>query len=311
MKETTATAGALSISKNRARYKRLNYLKDTGVGYSFIAPTTILFTIFYFLPLIFTFSYSFYNFDLMNPQKTFVGMENYSSIIKNPDFRSALFHTVTYSVFTVFFSTVVSLFFAVLLNMKIRGKSIYRTIYFFPVIAPSVATSIVFTNLFSNDKSGTVNQILSVFHIHPIAWLGDAHYAMATIIIYSVWCQIGYNMLIYMAGLQNINQEYYEAARLDGANSWQIFRTITLPLLKPTTLFVVVVGVIGAFQVFNQVYIMTQGGPLNATTVLVYQIYQEAFQNFHGGTASAMSVILFAILLVLSIVQIKLFSNKE
>ena len=134
---------------------------------------------------------------------------------------------------------------------------------------------------------------------------------MFTVIAFGVWSLIGYNMVIYLAGLQSIPDMYYEAAKLEGAGSWRTFRDVTLPLLTGTTLFVTVVGVIGAFQVFNQVYIMTQGGPLNATTVIVYYIYQEAFQNYNGGTASAASSVLFAILFVASILQIKLFTRRD
>jgi multiple sugar transport system permease protein len=302
---------ALPSPKGIRVAKRRRMIRDTVAGYSFIAPTTILFTIFYFIPLVETVLNGFYQFNIMSPTKKFVGLQNYETIIRNGDFQTAIWHTVVYTFFTVLLSTAFSLVVAVLLNQRIRGKTIYRTIYFLPVIAPSIATSIVFSDIFANDNSGVANQILTRLHLHPVAWLGDAHYAMATVIIYSVWSLIGYNMVIYLAGLQNIPESYYEAARLDGASSWGLFRRITLPLLAPTTLFVVVVGVISAFQVFNQVYIMTQGGPLNATTVIVYYIYQEAFQNFQGGTASAMSVILFVILLILSVFQVKLFSRNR
>ena len=284
--------------------------RDTITSYSLIAPTTILFTIFYFIPLIETILNGFYSFNMLSPTKTFVGLQNYRSILSSTDFRSAFWHTIVFTVFTVFFSTVLALFVAVLLNQRIRGRTIYRAIYFLPVIAPNIATSIVFSDIFGNNSSSVMNKLLGTVGISSVAWLGSQHFAMATIIIYSVWTLIGYNMVIYLAGLQTIPESYYEAARIDGANIWNIFRRITLPLLGSTTLFVVVVGFIAAFQVFNQVYIMTQGGPLNATTVILYLIYQEAFQNFHGGTASAMSVILFLILLILSIAQVKMFSKK-
>jgi multiple sugar transport system permease protein len=297
--------------KARRSWSQKRLWRDSLTGYSLIAPTTVLFTIFYFIPLIETILNGFYRFNMMSPSKQFVGLQNYQTIFADAGFQAALWHTVVYTVFTVFFSSAFSLLVAVLLNQKIRGRNIYRAIYFLPVIAPNIASSIVFTDIFGNDSSGAMNKFLGLFGVQPIAWLGSQHYAMATVIIYSVWTLIGYNMVIYLAGLQNIPENYYEAARIDGANSWDVFRRITLPLLRPTTLFVIVVGVISAFQVFNQVYIMTQGGPLNATTVILYLIYQEAFQNFHGGTASAMSVVLFLILLILSIVQVRMFSRRE
>lgn len=285
--------------------------REAAGGYSMVAPVVVLFGVFYFIPLVETIIDGFYHFNLMSGTRHFAGLKNFQSIFENGDFRVAFWHTVVFAVFTVIFSTILSLFVAVLVNRKIRGRSIYRAIYFLPVIAPNVATSIVFTKIFGNDQTGVVNQFLSWFGIHPIAWLGDAHYAMFTVIVFSIWSLIGYYMIIFLAGLQNIPNTYYEAAVIDGANRWQLFRKITVPLLSPTTLFVVVIGVIQGFQVFNQVYILTQGGPLNATTVILYYIYQQAFVNFQGGQASAMSFILFIILLLLSILQIKLFSRKS
>jgi multiple sugar transport system permease protein len=299
------------ISPRRHHVSRTRQsLKGSLTGYGFVAPAGILFVIFYFIPFIRTLINSFYQFNIMSTTKSFDGLKNYESIIRNGDFQSAIWHTVVYTIFTVFFSTVLALLIAVLMNQRIRGRNIYRMIYFLPVIAPSVATSIVFSDIFSNNTTGVANQILAWFHIQPVAWLGSVHFAMGTVIIYSVWSLIGYNMLLYLAGLQNIDESYYEAARLDGASSWALFRKITIPLITPTTIFVVVIGVIEAFRVFNQVYIMTQGGPINATTVIVYYIYREAFVNFQGGTASAMSVVLFLMLLILTIIQIKFFSRK-
>lgn len=302
----------ISVMHRRDRLSRVRHvLKNSLTGYGFVAPAGMLFIIFYFIPFGETIMNSFYAFNIVSTTKSFNGLQNYASILHNGNFQGAIWHTVVYTVFTVLLSTVLSLFVAILLNQRLYGKNIYRTIYFLPVIAPSVATSIVFSDIFSNDSTGVANQMLLWFHIQPVAWLGDVHFAMATVVIYSVWSLIGYNMLLYLAGLQNIDESYYEAARLDGAGPVVLFREITLPLIMPTTLFVVVVGVIEAFRVFNQIYIMTQGGPLNATTVIVYYIYREAFVNFQGGTASAMSVILFLIILLLTIVQIKFFSRKE
>ena len=286
-------------------------VQDTIAAYTLLSPTTILLTVFYFIPLILTLINSFYQFNLISPNRQFVGINNYRTLLQSFNYQAAFMHTVTYALATVLFSTILALFFAVLMNQKIRGRSIYRAIFFIPVIAPTVATSIVFSSIFANDNTGFANQILGSFNIQPIAWLGDPNFAMITVVAFGVWSQIGYNMVIYLAGLQNIPSMYYEAARLEGAGTWSLFRRITLPLLSNTTLFVIVVGVIGAFQVFNQVYVMTQGGPLNATTVMVYYIYEQAFQNFNGGAASTASAVLFLVLLVLSVVQIKFFSNKN
>lgn len=287
-------------------------LRNNVAGYTLITPLLVLLTYFYFVPLILTIVNSMYSFNLTSPEKKqFVGMGNFEKLMENGDFQIAVWHTIVYTAGTVFFSTVISLCVAVLLNRKIWGRSIYRTIYFLPVVAPTVATSIVFMQLFANDNSGAVNQTLSLVNMEPIAWLGDPKYAMASVVIYGVWTSIGFNMVIYLAGLQGISESYYEAARLEGANGWVIFRKITVPLLGPTTLFVVVVGVLGAFQVFNQIYIMTGGGPLNATTVIVYYIYQAAVQNYQGGTASAMSTILFVILFLITLAQIKLFARNN
>lgn len=289
-----------------------NKMRNTVSGYSFILPTTVLFSIFYFYPLIMTFIDGFYNINLMSGDKSFIGFKNYQTIFQNGDFVNAIKNTTIYTVFVVLIGTFVPIVLSVLLNRPIKGKGIYRTLIFLPFVAPTVASSMVFTQLFSNDNTGTVNQFLAWFHVDPIAWLGDPNgiYPMITIIIFGIWMMIGYNMVLFLAGLQNIPHTYYEAARLDGANAWQMFRKITLPLLSQTTLFVIVVSVITAFQVFDQVYMLTAGGPMNETTTVVYYIYNEAFPNFNPGLASAMSTILFIILLVFSIIQIRI-SNKR
>ncbi|MFB5192399.1 carbohydrate ABC transporter permease [Alicyclobacillus fastidiosus] len=311
----------MSIGENKQRSLYSYVVPSTPIkkekkqfsAYAFIAPTTILFAIFYFYPLIMSIIDGFRNVNLMGGTGTFAGLHNYKMIFSNGDFLNAFKNTSIYTIAIVLFGTFIPMVVAVLLNLNIKGKSIYRTLFFLPMVAPSVASAMVFSVLFENDKTGTINEILSFFHVKPINWLGQASgiLPMIAVIIFGIWALIGYNMLLFLAGLQNISSEYYEAAKLDGASGWSSFWKITFPLLSPTTLFVVVVTVIGGFQVFDQIYMLTAGGPMNDTTTMVYYIYQSTFVNQNPGLACAMATILFIILLIFSILQINISGRNK
>jgi multiple sugar transport system permease protein len=201
--------------------------------------------------------------------------------------------------------TVISLILANILNQKIRGTTFYRTAYFLPVVSSSIAVALVWAWVFNPDF-GLVNEILSTFGLPRLKWLASSTWALPAIVIVSVWRGLGPSTVIFLAGLQGIPEELYDAAKIDGANARQLFRHITIPMLSPTTFFVIVVSIIGSFQVFDLVFMMTQGGPGRATLVLVYYIYQHAFRWFGMGYAASIAFVLFIVIFVLTLIQLRL-----
>src|SRR5690606_37939758 len=222
-----------------------------------------------------------------------VGVENYAEILtQDRNFRRALINTAYYTAGHVPLTMAAGLGLALLVNRQFRGRSFFRTLYFLPHVTPHVAAAIVFIYILNSDW-GVLNWFLSRLGLPTPNWLGSPQWAMPSVILYSIWKGMGYHMLIYLAGLQSIPGELKEAAQIDGAGRWQIFRHVTWPLLTPTTFFLLTLSIIGSFKVFTSVYIMTGGGPAGATSVLVYRIYQHAFEFFEMGYASAMAYILF------------------
>ncbi len=266
----------------------------------FILPAVLGTLIFIVIPVIFSFSLSFVNWDLLSPI-TFAGVNNYKDVLTDKTFLQVLSNTFVFAISTSVFSVIIPLILACILNSKIRGSNFYKTAYFLPFITPMIVIAIVWQWIF-DPNIGLLNQL---FHLN-IKWLYDARYAMPALIAVSTWKLIGYNMIIFLSGLSAINQEVLEAAKIDGANSLQTFKNVTVPLLSPTIFFVIVITSISSFQVFDLIYIMTEGGPNNSTMVLVYSIYKYAFEFFDVGKASAIAYILFAIIFVLVLFQWKL-----
>ena len=289
---------------NAAKRKRQQAL----VAYSFIAPNFIGFAIFTLGPIILAMIMAFREWDGNNPWK-FVGFGNFQNIFTDDRFLAALKNTAVYAVFTVPLTLIMALALAILLNQKIKGRNFFRTITFFPYVASLVAVAAVWNMLFTPAKGGIVNQILiNVFHMKAMKWAAAPATVMLTIIMFSIWKNMGYYMVIYLAGLQGINQELYEAASLDGANGWKKFLYVTWPQLKPTTFFVVIMLTINCFKVYDIVYMLAGGsnGVVNKSAiVLVYYIYEEAFRNWKLGTASAASMVLFVIVLVITLIQFR------
>mgnify|MGYP000116318422 FL=1 len=281
--------------------------KRSLVAYSFIAPNFIGFAIFTLLPVIFAFILAFMSWDGNNPIQ-FVGLANFKRLADDTRFIAAFKNTIIYCVATVPFTLAAALGLAVLLNKKIKGRAIFRAIGFFPYVASLIAVATVWNNIFS-PGAGLVNVILSNLGVakqNLPGWAADPNWAMFTVVAFSVWKSMGYYMVIYLAGLQGISGELYEAASLDGANAWQKFRNITWPQLKPTTFFVIIMLTINCFKVYDQVYMITQGGPGTSTLVLVYHIYQTAFVTATDyGYASAISMVLFALVLLVTVVQFR------
>ena len=266
-------------------------------GWIFIFPALIGTIIFIIIPVICSFGLSFAKWDLLNPIQ-FVGLDNYKKIFSEPLFFKILWNTIVFAVSTSVLGVIIPLILACILNSKIRGSEFYKTAYFLPFITPMIVIGVVWEWIF-DPNIGLLNHIL---HLH-INWLYDTHYAMTALIIVSVWKLIGYNMVIFLSSLAGISQSMFEAAKIDGANPFQTFKNVTVPLLSPTIFFVVIITAISSFQIFDLIYLMTQGGPLDSTNVLVYAIYKNAFEYFNVGKASAIAYVLFWLILVLTLCQ--------
>jgi len=265
----------------------------------FLLPALAGSLVFIIIPIFFSFYLSFTKWDLLSSIE-FAGLKNYIEIFSSPDFYQILGNTVIFAVVTTVFGVSIPLFLACLLNAKLKFAEFFKTVYFLPFITPMVVLAIVWAWIF-DPNAGLMNYILRT-HIN---WLFDTHWAMAAVIIVSVWKLIGYNMVIFLAGLTAINSSLYEAAKIDGADELKTFAQITVPQLSPTIFFVTIITTISSFQVFDLIYLMTQGGPLNSTNVLVYSLYQSAFEYFDIGQASAIAYVLFVIIFVLTIIQWK------
>ncbi|HWU40318.1 MAG TPA: sugar ABC transporter permease [Candidatus Acidoferrum sp.] len=282
--------------------------KQALFGYGILLPTLAITLTFRFLPMLQAFYISFHEYDLLRAPK-FIGFENFLDLIQDPLFLHSARISIAYVVLSCVPVWVLSLALAVLFNRDIRAKNLFRSSAFMPVVMPAVVNAVVWTFMYHQD--GVVNTILEWFGLDPIPWLRSSTWALWAIIIIGIWRATPYYMVIFLAGLQAIPLEFYEAAQIDGASPWCQFRHITLPLLKPTTLLVMVMSVIVAMKVFAVPLIMTGGGPADATRVLPLFIYQTAFEFFKMGRAAAMSVFLFAAVMVFTLFQIRLFSQGE
>jgi len=274
----------------------------------FITPSFVGVSLFLVIPVIALFVISLLNYNLLTPA-TAAGFENYINIFRYDDAAHSLGVTVYYVLLNIPLQTVVALALAVMLNSKRRGMGIYRILYVAPYLSTPVATAVIWYWVF-DPKLGAVNALLANVGITGPQWLSSSQWAMPVVALVNIWQYVGYNMLFFLAGLQAIPKQLYEAAQLDGAGPFKQFFRISLPLLNSTTLFVLVTGVIGSFQVFDTLYVLTQGGPGNSTEVLNLKIYQVAFVDFRLGEAAAMSVLLFGVILIFSIGQFLFFKNR-
>jgi len=281
--------------------------QEVLAAFLFLLPNIIGFIVFTAGPVLVSFGISLVSWNLLTPPE-WLGLDNYIALISDADFWKSVWATLFYTLGSVPLGIVFSLLLAVALNQKIRGIGIYRTVYFIPVVSSMVAVALMWRWMY-NPTAGILNYILSeifdFFHlpITPPDWLQSTKWAMPAIIIMSIWKGLGYNMVIFLAGLQGIPSHLYEAAEIDGAGSISKFFNITLPLLTPTTFFVLIMALIGSFQIFDQAYIMTSGGPARATVTTVYYIYQNGFQWYKMGYASAVAWVLFAAIMVLTMIQ--------
>jgi multiple sugar transport system permease protein len=306
LKQEVGAARAIGVSHGRvARRPRLSLARQEELlAYLFILPSLLGFIVFLVFPMVASLGISFYDWELLTPPQ-FVGLKNYVGLVSDVVFRDVVVNTVYYTFGLVPLNLAVSLGLAVWLNTKLRGLTWYRTAFFLPVITVTVAVALIWRWMYE-PRAGIIDVALRAIGLPGPAWLGDTHWAMAAIIIMSVWKGFGYNMVLFLAGLQGIPITIYEAAMIDGANAWQRFWRITLPLLSPMVFLAVVLTVISSFQVFDQAYVMTNGGPANATNTIVLYIYQNGFQYFRMGYASAIAWVLFGVIFVFTLAQMRL-----
>lgn len=293
------------IEPRRAR----RWNEETRFAYLALLPAAVFFGLFVGFPVGYAFYLSFHDWNMMAPTPFWVGLENYTELLRDAEFLRSLVQTALFTVGITACILVFSLGMALLLDQKLRWIRLYRTLFYLPAVTSLVAIGIVWVWMF-DPQYGLINQMLAAIGIDGPIWLADKRYALPSLIITAAWRNVGYFATIFLAGLQGIDRMYYESARIDGAGAWGSFWYITLPLLRPTILFVVVMSVILSFQVFALVYVMTGGGPAGSTSVLVYYLYLQAFTYFRMGYASAIGFVIFVIIFILTIVQFKAFGKS-
>lgn len=298
-----STAPAHTAARSKALLKR------DAVGYLFLAPSLIFFTTFLLFPVIFSLYLSFHQWNMFGTDTTFIGISNYAQILSSEEFWDVMSNTLIYTMGTVPLNMVLALIFATFLSRNIRGKKFLRAALFTPVIISPVAAAVIWRWIYE-PNFGLLNYVLNLLGINSVNWLNDPTAAMSAMIIMGVWKTFGFNMILFTAGLAGIPDQYYEAAELDGSNAWQRFWHITIPLLSPTTFFILVISVIGSFQVFDLVYVLTSGGPLGSTKVLVFYLYEHAFKFFNMGYASAVAYLMFGLIFVLTLLQIRYMKKR-
>ncbi|OUE07638.1 sugar ABC transporter permease [Clavibacter michiganensis] len=305
---TLAAADAGTTTRPPRRRRSAYRMRNTLIGWTFILPNFLGFAALTLVPVITLFYMSLTNWNVFGQAK-WIGLANFERLLGDGSFRIALLNTLYYAALHIPLTLVVSLGLALLLNNKLRGVAFFRTAAFFPYITSIVAIAVVWNLLFSPEY-GPINQMLGAIGISdPPGWLTSSEWAMPSVVIISTWRDMGYYMILFLAGLQTVPRELHEAARVDGASVWQRFVNVTIPCLRPTTFFVTVMLTINSFKIFDLILVMTQGGPGQATLVLSQFIYQKGFQENQFGYASAVSVVLF--LLCISVTLAQFFLNKR
>jgi multiple sugar transport system permease protein len=285
-----------------ARRRGRLVLRNTAVGWTFLLPNFVGFTLLTLVPVVLLFYYAFTEWDVFGGAR-WTGLANFRRLAHDAGFWTAMTNTVYYTVLHIPLTLAASLGLALLLNRRLRGVAFFRTVAFFPYITSIVAIAQVWNMLFS-PTYGPINELLRAIGVdNPPGWTASADWSMPAVIIVGTWREMGYYMLLFLAGLQTIPSQLYEAATVDGANAWQRFRSVTLPGLRPTTFFVTVMLTIGSFKVFDLILVMTDGGPGQSTLVLSQYIYQKGFEENQFGYASAVSVVLFALCFLITVVQ--------
>ena len=286
----------------------MNYYKKY-TPYLFLLPASAVLIVFFFIPFFQTFGLSFFDYSSSIYHPEFSGIDNYIKLFKEPVFYKVMLNTFMYLIIAVPFLVIFPLFLAVLINQKIRGITLYKILLYLPVIVSIVVAAIAFKWLYATQ--GILNYILTLFHLEPIGWLVDTKWALFSVAAVTVWKGIGYYMMIYFASLMSVPQDLYEACDIDGANFLTKHLTVTIPHIMPTIALVATISTISAMKVFAEIYVMTKGGPLNSTKTIVYYIYERAFENLDLGYASALAVILLAVVMAFSLINILCFEKNK
>lgn len=297
----------LKKSKSKVNLKEtLHQMRKNWSAYLFISPWFLIFLVFTLFSLSFSFYISFHEWNILEKVKPFVGLENYLRMFQDDKFWQALWNTVLFTGFGVPLGLISGLLVALLLNTKVRGQGIFRTLYYVPVITPLVVSSVIWKWIYQGDY-GLLNYYLLKFGIiqEKLLWLSDPDLAMPALILMGIWGGTGGTMVMYLAGMQGIPEELYDSAKVDGASGFQRLVYVTIPLLAPTTFYLLITSIIGSMQAFAHIYIMTGGGPLRRTTVVGYYIYEKGFRHFDMGYASAMSYFLFALIFIFTMIQMR------
>ena len=275
----------------------------------FISPNMILFAIFTYWPLVYSGYLSLVRWDMISPTKTWVGLDNYTYLLRDDSFQTVLRNTFVFTFGAVGGSLVLGLLIALLLNQPLRGRDGARAVVFAPTLLSGAAISIVWVYIF-DPRYGLMRQILDPFSIPSPTWLRDPVWAMVAVIIVYIWKNLGFAAVIFLAGLQTIPKDLYEAAKVDGAGAFNRFRNVTLPMLSPISFFLLVTSILNTFQAFDIIQVMTEGGPVDATNTLIYYTYEQGFVAFNAGRAAAASLILFAVMLAVTLVQLRYAERK-
>lgn len=296
----------ISQTKKRERKKETKLLVS---GLIYVSPFLILLLVFLFYPIVKTFYFSFFNVLNGGQTEEFVGLKHYITLMKSKEFRQSLWVSLLFILYTVPLELIISFFLAVLASEKLKGINFFRTI-FSSTLGVSVAAGSAIFLFFFHPSIGVINTILGFVGIPDQDWLTNPKLALPAVALASVWMHIGINFIIMLTGVQNIPNELYESAKVDGANFFQRIRLITLPMTSPVIFFLLIIGVINSFESFGQIDILTQGGPVNSTNLIIYSIYQDAFHYGSFGYASAQAVVLFVIMLIVTLIQFKLGEKK-
>ncbi|MDX6316770.1 MAG: multiple sugar transport system permease protein [Nocardioidaceae bacterium] len=301
----------INSRKRGVRYKFRQMGREWN-AYLFLAPGLILFSVFTVFALIYAFYLTFHEWNILQPAKPFVGLQNYRDMIHDQQFKQSVINTAYFTGGSIPLTMAIGLGVALLLNQPLRFRGLFRTMYFLPVVTPFVASAILWKWLYNGDY-GLFNFYLLKVHLiqQPLLFLSSKNLAMPSVILMAIWGGVGFSMVVYLAGLQSIPEELYEAAKIDGANAFSRLRYITIPMLAPTTLFLLVIGIIGSFQIFTQIFVMTGGGPVGRTTTVVYYIYQSAFTYYEMGYASTLAYGLFVLLFAVTLLQLQLYRRAD
>ena len=309
---TTLTArgrGSAPLTPRPRAARRASRLRESLVGWGFLAPNLTLMAIFLFLPILWALQLSFQDSRGFGSPE-WVGLANYAKLVGDPVFWQSFGNTIAFTILTVPITMVGGLGLAVLMNSVLPARGVFRTVIVLPMVISGVASGMIAGIIFYQ-SNGIINKVLSAVGLYPVAWQSDGLPALISVVIVAIWLRIGFNMVIYLAGLQGIEPQLYEAARIDGASRWQQLRSITAPLVGPSTFFLLIMNVIASFQVFDLIFVMTGGGPGNSTSVLVTYAYRNGFQIREQGYGAAIGIVILIITLLFTFVQWKTSRTRD